>query len=163
MSTQDDFDALVGGLAYPMFVVTAGRGDERSGCLVGFTTQVSIDPPRYLVCLSKKNHTFGVAKDATHLAVHVVPAERVDVAELFGGETGDDVDKFERCDWHDGPHDLPVLDACDRWFTGAVVDRHDLGDHLGLVLEPTHARVGGAASQLSSQRAMAQVDPGHDA
>ena len=43
------FDAFVGGLDYPVFVVTAAHGEERSGCLVGFATQASIDPPRMLV------------------------------------------------------------------------------------------------------------------
>ena len=35
--------------------------------------------------------------------VHFVPEEAEDLAELFGGETGDEVDKFERCAWRPGP------------------------------------------------------------
>ena len=160
--SPDAFDDLVGDLDYPMFLVTARRADERSGCLVGFTTQVSIEPARYLVCLSVQNHTYRLARDASHLAVHVVPADRTDLAELFGGESGDEVDKFARCAWRDGPHGLPLLDDCPRWFTGAVVGTLDLGDHVGLLLEPTDARADGPASQLSSRRAM-RIEPGHDA
>ena len=39
-------------LDYPMFIVTTRAGDERSGCLVGFASQVSIRPRRFLVGLS---------------------------------------------------------------------------------------------------------------
>jgi hypothetical protein len=69
---------------------------ERSGCVVGFVTQASIDPWRLLVCLSPANHTCGVAARASHLAVHLIPHDRFDLARLFGELTGDDVNKFTR-------------------------------------------------------------------
>jgi len=62
-NVAETFDALVGGLDYPMFIVTAAAGGEREGCLVGFATQSSIDPPRFVVCLSKNNRTYRMAKD----------------------------------------------------------------------------------------------------
>src|SRR5438128_2042182 len=102
---SDEFQRLVATLDYPMFVVTCASPDgvERSGCLVGFTSQCSIPPPRFMVWISVKNHTFEVARRATHLGVHVLPADDpAGLAELFGGETGDEVDKFERCAWHEG-------------------------------------------------------------
>ena len=43
------FNDLVGGLDYPMFIATArSERGERAGCLVGFATQCSIDPSRFL-------------------------------------------------------------------------------------------------------------------
>ena len=65
-----EFDAVVEGLDYPMFVVTTAHDGERAGCMVGFTTQASINPPRMMVCLSVKNHTHRVARHADLLAVH---------------------------------------------------------------------------------------------
>ena len=42
-------DPFVGALDYPMYVVTAaGAGAEWDGCLVGFATQCSIDPARWV-------------------------------------------------------------------------------------------------------------------
>src|SRR3954467_2733704 len=116
---------LIDELDYPMFIVTAAHGGERSGCLVGFATQCSIDPPRFIVCVSVNNRTFRVARDAAALAVHLVPDDADALVELFGGETGDDVDKFERCDWHEGPEGLPILDGCGSWFAGSVLERVD--------------------------------------
>src|SRR5690242_15425133 len=92
-------DALLSELDYPMFIVTTAAGGERAGCLVGFASQASIHPARFLVCLSDKNRTYRIARDATHLAVHFVPADRADLAELFGGETGDEVEKLARTAW----------------------------------------------------------------
>ena len=95
-----------------MVIVTTVAGGHRSGCLVGFHTQCSIDPPRYAVWLSEANHTCRVGAAADHFAVHWVPSDRHDLAELFGGTTGDEVDKFDRCDWTAGP-------AASRSSTGA--------------------------------------------
>ena len=79
-------------------------GSERSGCLIGFATQCSVDPPRFLVCLSRHNHTCARRRRAPSvLVVHLVPSDAKDLAELFGEETGDEVDKFERVDWREGP------------------------------------------------------------
>ena len=54
MDAPAAFNAIVGDLEYPMFIVTARAGDERLGCLVGFATQTSIDPPRFAACLSHR-------------------------------------------------------------------------------------------------------------
>jgi flavin reductase (DIM6/NTAB) family NADH-FMN oxidoreductase RutF len=146
-----------------MLIVTARAGDEPVGCLVGFATQCSIEPARFLVCLSDKNHTYRAAEDADALAVHVIPEDRADLARLFGGETQDETDKFSRCRWEAGPEGLPILEDCPRWFAGRVVDVHRLGDHVGFVLDPFAASADGEpASFLSFQQAKA-IDPGHEA
>jgi flavin reductase (DIM6/NTAB) family NADH-FMN oxidoreductase RutF len=82
--------------------------------------------------------------------------------ELFGGETGDENDKFARCDWDAGPDGIPVLRGCPSWFAGRIVDRARLGDHVGFVLEPFDGRADGAGPAFPFSRAKA-VEPGHEA
>lgn len=156
------FDDLVGGLDYPMFIATTRAEGELAGCLVGFATQCSIDPPRFLICLSDKNRTCRVARAADALAVHFVPSSAEDLAELFGGETGDEVDKFARCEWREGPRGLPILAECDNWFVGAILARHDLGDHVGFLLDPIEAQSGTPFDEFTFHRAR-RIEPGHEA
>ncbi len=162
VDAAETFHKLVGGLEYPMFIVTARAGDERLGCLVGFATQTSIDPPRFAVCLSHNNRTYRHGRDSDHLGVHCVPEHATELAELFGGETGDEVDKFARCRWRPGPSQVPVLEDCVRWFAGEVVDQIPTDDHVGFVLAPIHAQSGPWAGQLGFQSAKA-ISPGHEA
>jgi flavin reductase (DIM6/NTAB) family NADH-FMN oxidoreductase RutF len=161
-SLRDTFNELMDELDYPMFIVTAAHGDERAGCLVGFATQCSIDPPRFLACLSKANRTYRVGREADMLAVHFVPADAESLVELFGGETGDEVDKFERCDWRPGPGGVPLLDACRNRFVGSVLERLDGGDHVGFVLEPIAAERGHRDGQFPFHRAK-RIEAGHPA
>jgi flavin reductase (DIM6/NTAB) family NADH-FMN oxidoreductase RutF len=153
---------LVTELDYPMFIVTVASGGERAGCLVGFATQCSIDPPRFLVCLSDKNRTFRVAREASVLVVHLVPSEAEDLANLFGEQTGDEIDKFERCDWSPGPDGAPILRACGNWFAGRVLDRFPAGDHHAFLLEPFEAASDAREEQFDFHRAK-RMQPGHEA
>lgn len=133
---DESFQRLVAMLDYTMFVVTTAADGHASGCLVGFATQASLQPPRFLVGVSERNHTFGVAARSDHLAVHVLSRRDIELARLFGGRTGDDIDKFERCSWHSGPAGMPILDDAPAWFVGKTLSRIELGDHLGYLLEP---------------------------
>ena len=161
MTDAAAFDALMGALDYPMFIVTTRVGEKRAGCLVGFAGQVSIHPPRFLACLSNKNRSYRVALEATVLAVHLVPADREDLAELFGGVTGDDDDKFASTEWHEGPEGLPLVDGCPTWFAGRIVERIELGDHVGHLLEPFAGSDAGD-DWLGFTRAK-RIEPGHEA
>src|SRR5439155_7451838 len=140
--TTDAFHGVMADIDYPMLIVTATDGKERSGCLVGFAAQSSIDPPRFTVWISKKNHTYRVARRADVLAVHFPSREQHDLAALFGEETGDEVDKFASCPSHAGPHGSVVLDDVTRWFVGRVTETLDSGDHVAFLLEPIDGAVG---------------------
>ena len=157
--TNSAFQHLVASLDYPLYVVTTAVDGELSGCLIGFATQCSIYPPRFLACISKKNHTFQLAGRAAVFVVHVVDEKNKAIADHFGGETGDVVDKFAGVRWHevDG---VPVLDDCERWFTASVLEQVDFGDHVGHVLEPIHVEAGPASEQLTYQQAR-DIEPGH--
>jgi len=161
-AAESTFQRLVAQLDYPMFIATVATEHERAGCLIGFATQSSIRPPRFLAGISDKNRTFRVARGANSMAIHLVPERATELAELFGGETGDDLDKFERCEWHPGPGGVPLLDDCPNRFVGRILERIDFGDHVGMVLEPTFAEADEESAQLGFHRAR-RIEPGHEA
>jgi flavin reductase (DIM6/NTAB) family NADH-FMN oxidoreductase RutF len=154
------FEAIMAAIELPSYVVTTAAGGERAGCLVGFATRCSIDPPRFGVWLSKLNRTYRVAGSATTLAVHLLRDGDGDLAQLFGGDTGDEVDKFAAIEWHPGPDGCPVVERLD-WFAGSIVDRVDTGDHVAFVLAPHAGNCRhGDAPQLSGEKVGA-IEPGH--
>jgi flavin reductase (DIM6/NTAB) family NADH-FMN oxidoreductase RutF len=158
----DEFERLMAQLDYSLFVVTAYADGERAGCLVGFASQVSIHPPRFLVGLSVKNRTYRVASaGAETLVVHFVPEQAEELALLFGGETGDEIDKFERCEWSAGPGGAPVLADLEDWFAGRVLERIPFGDHCGFLLEPIEGDAHRSGSPLTFRRAK-WIEPGHE-
>jgi flavin reductase (DIM6/NTAB) family NADH-FMN oxidoreductase RutF len=157
------FEQLVDLLDYTMYVVTTQADGEPSGCLVGFATQASIDPARFIVGISKSNHTCRIAARSDFLAVHVVRRSHIELARLFGGETGDEVNKFDRCSWHTGPEDMPILDNAAGWFVGRTLERIDLGDHIGYLLDTVAGAVPDPSDDLISLKDVTDMTPGHDA
>ncbi|WP_406815738.1 flavin reductase family protein [Mycobacterium sp. M23085] len=157
------FDKLVALLNYPMFVVTTQADGTPAGCLVGFASQTSIHPPRFLVGLSRRNHTFRVARAASHLAVHVFDHQHLEVPELFGSQTSDEVNKFDRCAWHRGPEQLPILDDAAAWFSGEILERFSLGDHVGHLLAPMGGSPPRELDTWVSFGDVRELQPGHEA
>ena len=156
------FAAFFAALDDSMLIVTAAAGDDRDGCLVGFRTQASIHPPRMLLCLSEKNHTYRLALRTDVLVAHLVPAGAPDLAEIFGGETGDDVDKLAQVAWHPGPGGTPVLERCPNWMAGRVLERIVFGDHVGFLTEPIDGQADPEARGLRFSHARG-IHPGHEA
>jgi flavin reductase (DIM6/NTAB) family NADH-FMN oxidoreductase RutF len=144
-------------------VVTVAEGERRAGCLVGFHSQTSIEPRRYTVWLSKANHTYRVALSATHLAVHFLTAADRDLAEVFGALSGDDVDKFARCDWEPGPEGVPLLRRCpNRLVVVRAILIDDGGDHVAVSGLPIAAQATGDFTPLRYAD-VRQLVPGHEA
>ena len=160
-STPDDFATLIASLDPAMAVVTTLSDRERAGCLIGFHAQSSIDPARYVVWLSKANHTFRVGVHARHFGVHFLGEDDMELARLFGTASGDDVDKFAHCAWEPGRAGLPVLAGCPHRFTATRVALLDEGgDHVCLVLEPVEVAPATPFRPLRLSQTT-HLEPGH--
>ena len=153
---------LVASLNYPMVIVTASAGGQRSGCLVGFSTQCSIHPPRFLVCISQRNATHTIAHEADVLAVHILGSQDTELSELFGEETGDEIDKFSQCEWDPGLEGVPLLRDCAGYIVGRVLRHDDVGDHTAFLIEPVAAEQRRPFEQLGFQD-VKDMEPGHEA
>jgi len=148
---------------YPYYVVTVrADGAEMSGCLAGFVTQSSITPPNFLVCISKVNHTFGIAERASGMGLHLLGNHQADLARLFGEETGDEVDKFAACDWRLGSTGAPMLVDSAVSLEGNILGHFSAGDHEAFLVRGVRA-VAGAYPGLLTFRNGPRLHPGHPA
>ena len=162
-AVADDFDELMAQVAPAMVVVTVAVDGEASGCLVGFHAQCSINPRRYALWLSKANHTYELALRAHTFAVHFLDDGDEALAELFGGLTGDEVDKFERTSWSPGPGGVPLLDGCRHRLVLARHALFDAGeDHVCLVGDPVAATTADEFTPLRLPD-VDDIEPGHEA
>lgn len=161
---NEAFDRLVKCADSAMVVVTTSAEGEPAGCLVGFHSQSSIDPPHYSVWLSKANHTYRVALRSTHLAVHFLTSEDRGTAESFGTRSGENVDQFAGVEHALGPGAVPLLSACpNRLVVERLAILDDRGDHAcftGRVVQAQAAAAGFEPLRLST---LADLEPGHEA
>ena len=71
--------------------------------------------------LAQQPHATGTGGDAAVLGVHAVPADAADLAELFGGETGDESTSSRAAPGTTARSGVPILDRCENWFVGRVL------------------------------------------
>jgi len=159
----DDFAAVMASLDTAMIVVTAAAGDERAGCLVGFHSQSGIDPERYCVWLSKANHTYRVALRSPHLGIHFLTRDDMQLAELFGTRTGDDVDKFAGLAVEAGPDGVPMLlDCASRLVVRRTTLVDENSDHVCVATEAVEVVTSGSFEPLRLSQTV-HLTPGHEA
>jgi flavin reductase (DIM6/NTAB) family NADH-FMN oxidoreductase RutF len=162
-SAADDLAPFLDLIDYSYFVVTVRAPDaEMSGCLAGFVTQCSIDPPNFLVCISKVNHTLGIAERASGMGLHLLGEDQVDVARLFGEETGDLVDKFASVDWRLGSTGAPLLVEAAVSMEGQILGHFSVGDHEAFLMRAVRS-VAGEHPGLLMFRNAPRLKPGHPA
>ena len=160
---SDALDAFFDVVDYPYYIATVRSPDgDMSGCLVGFVTQCSIDPPNFLVCISKVNHTLGVAERSPSMGLHLLGADQVALARVFGEETGDVVDKFAAVDWRLGTTGAPLLVDSAVSLEGHVLGHFSVGDHEAFLLRGVRAVRGGHRGLLT-HRGSPPLTPGHPA
>jgi len=123
-----------------MIAVTASAHGRIDAALVGFHSQSSIDPPEYVVWLSKMNLTTRLARDCAVLAVHLLSAEQHDLAVQLGSVTeDDDPDKMRKLRTRRHSTGAMLLAECPAWFVGRIQRKLPGGDHQGFVLAPIAA------------------------
>jgi flavin reductase (DIM6/NTAB) family NADH-FMN oxidoreductase RutF len=148
---------------YPYYVVTVRAPDEEmSGCLAGFVTQCSIEPPNFIACISRLNHTLGVAMRSAAMGLHLLGDDQVDLARIFAEKTGDVVDKFAGVDWRLGTTGAPLLAEVAVALEGTILGHFTVGDHEAFLVRATRA-VAGPGLGLLTHRTSPPLHPGHPA
>lgn len=163
VDAPESLDVFFDVVDYPYYVVTVRSPDaDMSGCLAGFVTQCSIDPPNFLVCISKANHTFGIAERSPNMGLHLLGADQAGLARLFGEETGDVLDKFASADWRLGTTGAPLLVESAVSLEGRVLGHFSVGDHEAFLIRGIRAVTGGHEGLLT-HRGAPPMQPGHPA
>lgn len=163
-SWDEDFSTLMASVDPALIVVTAAADGVRAGCVVGFSSESSMSPHHFCLWLSKANHTYRVALRARHLGVHFLTRDQHDLAERFGGDTGEEVDKFGGLELDEAPDgvDVPLLAGCPNRI---VVERltllDDGGDHVCLSTRVLAAESAGSFAPLRVSHA-SDFEPGHE-
>lgn len=146
---------------YPYYLVTVRTPEgEMSGCLAGFVTQCSIHPPNFVACISQVNHTLGVAVRSPAMGLHLLGEDQLDMARLFGEQTGDVVDKFAAADWRLGTTGAPLLTDVSVALEAMILGHFSVGDHEAFLVRAVRS-VAGPGRGLLTYRKSPRLHPGH--
>jgi flavin reductase (DIM6/NTAB) family NADH-FMN oxidoreductase RutF len=75
-------------MAGPVCVVTAGRGEDRTGATVTTAHSLSVEPEAMVVSINLRSSTYGAISRYRHYCVNILSAEQQEIADRFAGRGG---------------------------------------------------------------------------
>ena len=128
-------------IGYGLYVVTTNDGKRDNGCIVNTVCQLTSTPECVAVTVNKSNYTHDTVKETGILNVNCISVEApFKVFEVFGFQSGRDVDKFTDCSPIRSKNGLVVLPKyINAYMSLAVEDYIDLGTHGMFICSLTEA------------------------
>ncbi len=141
-SNKNDLTALFN-IGYGLYVVTSNDGKKDNGLIVNTVTQVTNTPNRIAVTISKDNYSHHIIKQTGKMNVNCLTTEApFKVFEVFGFQSGRNVDKFEGCEPLSSDNGLVVLPRYINSFMSLKVEQYvDLDTHGMFICSVGEARV----------------------
>lgn len=127
-------------LSYGVYIVSSASGSRRSGCVVNTVTQVTAEPPKVVVSVSKENFTCQLIKESGFFNVTVLEQEApMELIRRFGFISGRDEDKFSEIPYLLDGNRIPYpTESAAAVLSCKVINEIDLDTHIlfvGLVQE----------------------------
>jgi flavin-dependent trigonelline monooxygenase, reductase component len=141
-----EFRHVLGHFLTGVTVATAcGPAGEPVGMTVNAFMSASLDPPLVLLSVARSAASFTAMETARRYAVHILSEEQRDISAAFARSAADGADKFAEIRWSRAKDGLPLLDDYLARLECTIVDRVELGDHVGYVgrVDAASARTGG--------------------
>jgi flavin reductase (DIM6/NTAB) family NADH-FMN oxidoreductase RutF len=130
----DQFIAAMRQLAAGVTVVTTAQDGQRAGLTATSVCSVSAEPPQLLVCVNRAAEAFAMLDAARVMAVNVLSAEQMELADRFAGRSGAQGEaRFAVGAWRKLATGAPILDDCLASFDCRIVATLDAGTHTVLV------------------------------
>lgn len=143
-STADKHDmTALFRIGYGLYVVTSNDGKRDNGLIVNTVTQVTNTPNRIAVTINKENYSYHVIRQTGKMNVNCLSVEApFHVFEVFGFQSGRNVDKFADCHPLRSDNGLVFLPRYINAFLSLQVEQCvDLDTHGMFICSVTEARV----------------------
>ncbi len=122
----DEFKAIFRHHAAGVSLITADNGTGPAALTATSVFSVSAEPPIFVFSISSSSSAAPVITTAETLVVHILDADRLDLAKL-GATSG--VDRFADADaWTRLPSGEPVFTGVSTWIRGRVINRMEAGN-----------------------------------
>ena len=142
MGNEVDLQALWR-ISYGLYVIAAKNGEKLNGQIANTVFQVTAEPPRIAVSISKNNLTHEYITGSGIFSVSILDVNTpMTFIGLLGFKSGRDVDKFSQVEYETGDGGCPVItENALAVFEARVLDRVDVGSHTLFTGEIISAKV----------------------
>ena len=157
---KNDLTALFN-IGYGLYVITSNDGKKDNGLIVNAVTQVTNTPNRIAVTINKQTYSHHVIKRTGVMNVNCLTIDApFKVFEVFGFQSGRNVDKFADCTPLRSDNGLVFLPRYINSFMSLKVEQYvDLDTHGMFICSVTEARVLSDRETMTYSYYFANVKP----
>lgn len=138
-------------VTYGLYIVSVRCGGKDCGCIVNTLQQVTAEPAKMSVALSKNNFTESLIEQSGYFAA-VALTQDADIRLIgnFGFKSGRDVDKFATYPFERDINGVAyITQSVAARFSLKLTDKLDVGTHMILVGDVLDAQVLSDAKPMS--------------
>jgi flavin reductase (DIM6/NTAB) family NADH-FMN oxidoreductase RutF/rubredoxin len=130
-------------LSYGLYIVSSHDGEKMNGQIANACMQVTAEPPRIAVAISKNNLTHEYILKSGEFGISILDESApMELIGLFGFKSGRDVDKLSKCQHKKGVTGCPlVTDYVLTVIEANVIDQCDVDTHTIFVGEVVSAEI----------------------
>jgi flavin reductase (DIM6/NTAB) family NADH-FMN oxidoreductase RutF/rubredoxin len=142
MNPESNLEALWN-LSYGLYVVTSHHDGKYNGQIANTVFQVTSEPPRIAVSISKDNFTHGYIANSGVFAVSVLDQSApMTFIGIFGFRSGKDTDKLSQVSFKKGNLGCPlVTENALSILEAKVISQVDVGTHTVFIADVVYAEV----------------------
>ena len=141
-ANKNDLSALFN-IGYGLYVITSNDGKKDNGLIVNTVTQVTNTPNRIAVTINKESYSHHVIKQTGKMNINCLTVDApFKVFEVFGFQSGRNVDKFAECEPLRSDNGLVFLPRYINSFMSLKVEQYvDLDTHGMFICSISESRV----------------------
>jgi len=124
-------------ITYGIYVLTTRFEDSINGMIASWVSQVSYDPPLFMVAVHPNRYSHELVMQSGHFALHILAKEQKDLIDHFRGPFTKE--KFESIAWKEGGTGCPVLEDCIGCMECRVTQSLAPGNHTLFIGEVVNA------------------------
>ncbi len=125
---EESFKRVAASWATGVTIVTSRAGGRQQGMTVSAFSEVSLDPPLFLVCAEKTSITNELIAESRAFSVSILERGQEDLSNRFASKR-DEHRRFEGIDCEDGATGCPRIPGALAWVDCTVTQAVDAGDH----------------------------------
>jgi len=134
-------------ISYGVYVVSSKQGKKHNGQIANAVIQVTSEPPKILVCLSKNNLTHDFIQESKLFSVSILEKETpFKFIGIFGFRSGRDLDKFKEINYKTSQRGTPYITENSLGYLECeVTETLDVGSHtlfVGKLIEAEKLKKG---------------------
>jgi flavin reductase (DIM6/NTAB) family NADH-FMN oxidoreductase RutF len=106
-------------------VVTAQSGDVQHGMTANSVTTLSLDPPSYLICVSKEARLHPIIEQSRKFCVNLLGFDQSDVSAIFAKTDLTDDERWNGVEWRDSELGPRFIAGCMGYAECKVTASYD--------------------------------------